>query len=205
VRWINAYFHMLLLAKESYPMKRISLGLVLAAIFAIGATASASAQPLFHSTTMGKLTAKALQTQKFHTAAGNVECSGLHLTGGEVGALLSLYQEVTVVYSGCKAFGLAATVHPVLYLFDASNLATVLSTVLILAAECTVTVPSAKNANLSTVVYKNSGKEVVLEPSVKNITSVGVGKACTYAEESVGTYTGNSSVGVENGGTLSWG
>ena len=190
-------------------MKRIrTLGIALVAVCALSvmAASSASAQ-LFHAVEIGSgsLTSKVLQTQKFHTAAGNVECTALHLTGGTVTALLVLVQHVTVAYTGCKAFGLAATISPALYLLSADETVALLSPITITATECTVTVPTTKNNKLSTIAYKNSGKQIVLEPSVKNITSVGVGKACTYAEESIGTYTGTSIVGLVSGGTLSWG
>jgi hypothetical protein len=185
-------------------MRRIKyVGLALVAVFAMSVVASASAHE-FEASAPGNLTSKVLQTQTFHTAAGNVECSALHLTGGSVTQLKTGKQEATVQYTGCKAFGLAATISPALYLFDAEGSVKVLKTITITAVGCTVTVPSAKNTSLTTIVYKNaSGGQITLEPSVKNITSSGTGSACTYAEESLGTYTGTSDVGLV-GGTLTW-
>ena len=178
-------------------------GLALLAVCVTSITAATAGAHEFKSTEMGTLTSKVLQTQKFHTAAGNVECTALHLTSGTA-ALLSETQTATVAYTGCKAFGLAANVSPAQYEFNANGTVKLLGTVTITATECTVTVPSAKNTSLSTIVYKNSGKSIVLEPTVKNITSSGVGKACTYAEESAGTYSGNSIVGLTGAGTLEW-
>jgi hypothetical protein len=186
-------------------MRRIRIvGLALVAVCAMSVTATAGASAHdFKASAAGKLTSKALATQKFKTAAGLVECTALHLTSGTA-ALLSETQTATVQYTGCKAFGLAATVSPAQYEFNANGSVKLLATITITATECTVTVPSAKNTKLSTIKYTNSNKQIVLEPSVNNITSSGAGAGCKYAEESLGTYTGNSVVGLESGGTLTW-
>jgi len=186
-------------------MKRIKfVGLALVAVCAISVVAAAGASAHnFTASEVGALTGKSLQTQRFHTSAGNVECTALKATG--TSALKSLTQEASVSYTGCTAFGLAAKVSTVKYLFNADGTASVLNTVTITATACTVTVPSSKNQNLGLLKYKTVGKLVELEPTVKGITSTGTGAACTYAEESNGTYGGNSNVGLANGtGSVGW-
>jgi hypothetical protein len=158
----------------------------------------------FGSSTTGKLTSKALATQVFKTSAGNVECTALHLTSGTVETTKAMHQIVTVQYTGCTAFGSSATVSPAKYLFSADNRVNLLATITIKATACLATVPSAKNQNLETIKYSNTNKEIIIEPNVGGITSSGEGTACNYAEESKGTYTGNSLVALESGGTLEW-
>jgi len=184
-------------------MKRIKyVGLALVVVCALSAAAVASAGAHdFSASAVAALKGTAKQTQVFTTAAGKVECSTLSVTSGTT-ALLALTQSATVQYSGCKAFGLAATVSPAQYVFSADNgLVRIASSITIKATACLVTVPG--NQDLTTVAYKNSGAEIVLEPNVTGITSEGSGAACTYAKESKGTYTGNSSVSIA-GGTLKW-
>jgi len=188
-------------------MKRIKLvAMSLAAVCVMSAAAASGAVAhTFTATEMGKLTAKATATQVFTVDGGKtVECTALKLTAGEA-VLASLTQAATIVYSGCKSFGLSATVSTAKYLFNADGTASLENTLTITAVGCTVTVPSAKNQGLSSITYSNNGKNVKLTPSVKNITSSGSGTTCTYAEESKGTYAGASEVGLASGvGSVSW-
>jgi hypothetical protein len=173
-------------------MKRIKLvGILLVVMSAIGImiTSSASARVFLFIGT-GTLLGKALATQKFVTHAGTVECTALTLTG-TVPSLKTLKQKVTVSYTGCKAFGLAATVSPAEYEFNADGTVAVLKAITIKATACLVTVPSGQTVGVIKYLNKPVG-HVEIEPEVTGITSSGVGAACEYAVESNGTYTGNS-------------
>jgi hypothetical protein len=185
-------------------MTRIRLvGLALVAVCAISVTtaASAGANPLFLSTALGKLLAKALATQKFVTHAGTVECTTL-TANGSVKSLASATQLAIISYAGCKAFGLAATVSPAEYEFNANGTVLVRKPITIKATGCLVTVPA--HQTLGPVQYLNKpAGEIEIEPNVTGITSSGSGVACEYEIESKGTYIGNSLVAVE-GGKLSW-
>jgi hypothetical protein len=185
-------------------MKRIRYaGLALVVVFAMSAAAAASAGAHeFSATVMGTVKGTAKATQVFTTAAGKVECSTLSVTSGQT-VLASKTETATIQYSGCKAFGLSATISPATYEFNAEGSVKLAKQISIKATACQVTVPTAGNENLKSVGYKQSGTEVVIEPNVTGITSEGTGTACTYAKESKGTYTGNSSVSVA-GGTVSW-
>jgi hypothetical protein len=147
----------------------------------------------------------ALQTgnQTFTVSSGTVTCTGLK-GHGIATTLSTLTQDLTIAYTGCTAFGLAAKVSPVSYRFRADNgLVTLLNTVSITAVACTVTVPSTKNQSLQTVKYLNVGREIILHSEVKGITSSGTGAACTFAEESAGKYTGSSLL-IGDGAAVRW-
>jgi len=168
------------------------------------AAASEASQLLASKT--GKLTAKIVTTTRFKTAAGTIECAGLSLRSGAVGALSLTSVKLGIQYEKCKAFGLAATIDEteVLVSFFFPFIWHYERTVTVLTAVgCTVTMPSAKNQSLQTVKFANTGKEVEVQPNLTQLTSVGVGAACAYAEESKGTYSGNFLLGLP-GGTLSW-
>jgi hypothetical protein len=189
-------------------MNRIRLvGLALVAVCAIGVTTAASAGAstfLLLGATTAKLTAKALATQKFVTHAGTVECTTL-TTSGEATVKHALVLRATVTYTGCKAFGLAATVSPAEYEFSADGTVTVLKAITIKATECLVTVQGGQT--VGPVKYLNNKPnpgEIEIEPSVTNIMSSGTGAACAYALESIGTYTGNSLVAALGGATIEW-
>lgn len=185
-------------------------GIALAAIciMALAFAATANAESMFSSTEVGALSAKALQTQKFNTDEGLVECTGLHATEGEA-QRLSVHIRITVQYTGCKAFGLTATVSPALYLFLALIGRVHLRASVTInagAGQCIVTVPSSKNQSLSTVKYENSGKNIVLTPEVTNISYEAAGAGCaapgTFGD---GTYEGKSVGGLANGtGSVRW-
>ncbi len=190
-------------------MNRIRFaGLALVATLALAVAASAASAHHFVSNTKGTLLAESLSSQEFTTAAGTIACSKISLLNTSVTALLTESQEATVDYSGCKAFSIfEATVEPsVLYDFNANETATLLNkvTILVPADNCTVLVLAPQI--LSTVKYdnteRNGHKGIELLPKVSGITSVGEG-GCKYAEESKGTYVGNSFVWLD-GGNLSW-
>jgi hypothetical protein len=184
-------------------MKRIKfVGLALVAVCAMSASmaASAGASSFLSTVASGALTGKLVSLQKFNTKAGQVECSALTVSGSVITTKATI-QAATVNYTGCKAFGLAATITPASYEFNANGGVTVVKTITIKATGCTVIVPGGQK--LGTVKYANSGSEIELTPNVTGITSEGVGAACTYASESKGTYEGKSKTAVV-GGTLKW-
>ncbi len=184
-------------------MNRMKLvGLMLVAAWAITATPAANAgASVFLSTVSGKLLSGALATQKFATKAGVVECTGL-TAAGEVTALTAEHLKATVSYTGCKAFGLAATVSPAEYEFNASGTVTVLKGITIKATGCLVTVPGGQTVGTVKYLNKPTG-EIEVDSNVTGITSSGTGAACEYETEHNGTYSGISLVAVE-GGELTW-
>jgi hypothetical protein len=112
---------------------------------------------------------------------------------------------VVVDYENCKAFGVAAVLHPFRYLIDANGLVTQENTTFLLAPVCKVTFPAGKNQSLTAALFHFHavvGPLLVLL-HLERITSSGEGAACTYAEESNGIWTGTWQIRVE-GGTLRW-
>lgn len=186
-------------------MRRIT-GLAIMVACAVSAIAVSNASAShFSSTAAGALTVKKPQTQLFTTNEGNVECTVVKLTKGTA-ALLSLVQHATIQYEKCKAFGLTATITPALYLFSADNgQVSVENTITITTLTCVVNVGSTSNKSLKTVVYKNSGSLIVLEPSVKSITYEAETGCPSPGTFSNGTYSGTSEIGLASGtGTLKW-
>jgi hypothetical protein len=185
-------------------VKRMGPVLVAVCAFCAFAVSSASAS-LFLAHPPGLLLAKLVQTQVFHVGpAGNVECTGL-AGHGIAATLAALTQEITVSYTSCRAFGLAAKITTVKYLFSADNgLVQLLNTVSITATGCTVTVLSDKNQSLQTVKYLNIGREIIVDPEVVGIRSSGTGAACTYSEVGGGTYVGQSLVIADTPGVVRW-
>jgi len=185
------------------------VGLALVAVFAVSAisVSSASAQLFLAHPNPGNtfpllILALAQGVQRFTTSAGTIECK--HLTGHGIAEVLrSLHQLVTVSYSGCTAFGLAATVNTIKYLFSAHGLVSLENTATITAIGCVVTVPSAKNQNLHSILYLNTGNDILIHSDVNGITSFGTGATCTYAEESAGFYRGLALV-FAHGGSVHW-
>ncbi len=191
-------------------MKRIkTVGLAFVAMLALGAVAaSAVSAHDFKSTEAGSLLAESVSNQEFTTSAGTVTCTKLSVLNTSA-VILTETQEATVDYSGCTAFFFfEAKIAPVLYDFNANETATLLKdvTIEVPADNCKILVPA--QAGLKTVKYdnvtRNGHKGIELLPNVGGIKSSGSG-GCSYAEEAKGTYTGNSFVWLEKGGTLTWG
>jgi hypothetical protein len=194
-------------------VRRLGLVLVAACAFSAMAMSSASASPTFLAHPPGGLLlAKAGGKQVLKTKAGNVECTALKLLppGDTAPAtLVSLSILAVVDYEKCTAFGLAAIVHPVRYLIDANGVVALENTVLVLALECTVTVPAAQNQSLRTVLFVNNPttRGVLLISDVTGITSEGTGAACTYEKESNGTESGTIHVTYDSSspnGVIRW-
>jgi hypothetical protein len=180
-------------------IKPIGLALVvMTAIFALSATSAGAST--FLATVTGELTGKLVSLQKFQTKAGSIECTGLTVDGLE-STLKTDTLKPRFQLSVCLAFALHATISPIKWLFHAHGEVSLEGRVTIKATGCEVTIPA--NQNLGTVKYKNVGGEIEIEPTITGLTSEGVGAACTYAQESKGTFTGNSRIRLI-GGTLAW-
>jgi hypothetical protein len=183
---------------------------IVAGALALSATyaSSASAYPLFLAHPPGGLLlASAGGSQVFTTAAGGITCTALKLLppGDTTPALRFLSLLVVVDYEKCKAFGLAAIFHPIRYRIDANGLVTQENTALILSLSCTVTLPAERNQSLTAVLFDNNAanRGLLLLWHLGHVTSVGVGAACAYAEESNGIWEGTWHI-VMHGGTLRW-
>lgn len=185
-------------------MNRILVSLAFVAMSAAGFITAASAEAgLFVVTATTQILKKAHEPQKLTTHAGTVECTTDTGTGTMV-ALHALTLRLTDTFSGCKAFGLAATVSPAEFEFSADGTIRVLKTITIKAIQCLVTVSSAKNTSLSTIKYTNVTSGVIVQPEITGITSSGTGAACEYAEESKGTYLGRQLLATDAGAALTW-
>ena len=182
-------------------MKRTTLTCLLFLTLTMS-TVPAGAHEFLASTT-GKTTIKILATSIFTTAAGKAECTGATLLEGEVKSLKATTLTSTVQFTGCKAFGLAATVSPAKFKTTAEGNVSLLKTATVKAPACLVTIPSVKNQNLGTIKYKNTNKGIEKVASGTAITSEGTGTACSYAQESKGTFQGDALVNLI-GGTLDW-
>jgi hypothetical protein len=89
-----------------------ALGLALVAVFAMSAiaSASASAEVLFHSeSTTTFLTGEQIATNTLDVEGGNVKCSTVKFTASTSSKTVNNIT-VTPTYSGCTAFGLVAVV-----------------------------------------------------------------------------------------------
>jgi hypothetical protein len=196
-------------------VKRLGLVLVAVCAFSALAVSSASAAPTFLAHPPGGLllaSVTAGSKQVLKTAGGNIECTTLKLLppGDTAPATLQALRILVVIdYEKCTAFGLAAVVHPVHYLIDANGLVTLVNTVLVTAPSCTVTVPAEKNQSLNSVLFHNNpaNRGILLLAHVSGVTSVGVGAACTYAEESNGIATGTIHITYDSSspiGVIRW-
>ena len=181
-----------------------SLGMTLIAMLAISGVASAHN---FKSTATGNLKAVSNQNQVFSTGIGStVTCKKVTIAKGTASTGEQLHVLVEIHYDECKAEGfglkLEAAIHLAQYLFNADNeLVKLENTIVILIPGiCQITV---KPQDLKAVLYKTSGKHVVVEPHVSGITSEGSGSVCGSGVSTTGTYTGNTEVEVE-GGEISW-
>ncbi len=181
---------------------KIVIALALALLGAVPAAAAMAHE--FNATEMGKLTLKQAGTARFRSASGVVECKSEQLILGDA-PLASKTLLMTVEYSGCKAFGLSATLSPARYELNADGTASLVHTTTAKAIGCLVTFPSSKNQNLGTVKYSQRGKEIVEEENLAAITSLGEGASCSYAEESKGTFLDTALLGLASGvGSVEW-
>jgi hypothetical protein len=182
--------------------KRISvLAVAVFALSAIGAAnASASA---FTASSTGELSGKQLETQKFKTNGGTVECKKASISG-TVEKLESTEQEETVDYAECAGFGFPVhiTAHVRIRLtffrihFKIKFTFTITGGIF---GECTITVGEQE---VGSVTYtNNSGKVKVTPNPVAAIKYTSSGGICGSSGEN-GEYSGATEI-EKVGGTLS--
>lgn len=182
-------------------LKQVGLVLVAACAFSAMAVSSASALlPRFLVHPFAILLAKTLTNQVFTTAGGSVVCEQVKLLNTAALALVVEVQHATVDYEKCTAFGLAATVSPVLYLLHADGTVDLANSPVIKALACEVKV-FPKNG-LKDVLYRNLHGALAIVSHVSSIESEGKGAACTYAKESKGVYEGVIDVWVDAIGAI---
>ena len=163
--------------------------------------ASASAHEFVASKT-GTTKDKQLNTQKFKTNGGTVECKE-ETSEGTVTELKSKTSIEKIKYSGCKAFGFSVTVGEAEDEFNAEGTVTILKKQVVKAIGCEVTVePSAKNTNLKTVSFTNNSGKLKVGVAVKGITYTSTGGLCGKSGEN-GEYSGEAEEELV-GGTLEW-
>jgi hypothetical protein len=202
------------------------IGLLLVTVCALGAMAVSSAsagQPLFlfHGTGKilgGNTTGTGAANQVLSVHGLKVECESLSAEA-TIKALRALNILLTARFTNCTlpAIGAPATVHPVLFLVDANGLVKLENNATVLVPAlgeplCVITLPAATNQSLLSVKFENTtaGSSVLLLSSVNNIHANGVGggatKACEFAEEGGGTFTGSAlHLKADNaGGLFKW-
>lgn len=190
-------------------MRSIKLG-VLMAVFALSAIGAANAQAAsqFTASATGNLTGKALETQKFHTAGGTVECETIDVEG-EIKATASPEQTALVTYTGCNAFGFPVDITPKIhYIFTANGGVHLESHVVLTVTagllECTITIYEGQWFTEAITYTNNSGK-IKVTPNVTGIKYNSSGGACgSKGDHTDGTYTGASEIERAGGGTVSW-
>lgn len=176
--------------------------LVAALAFCLVGVASASAHE-FVASKKGKTKANGTNTQVFTTPTGAVECTTLTATG-TVKKTKSKTEASTVKYSGCKAFGLAATVSTAKYVFSAEGSVKISNTITVSvpAGKCSVKVGPAGNSKLKTISYVNKSGKVEVQANVKGITFTTTGGLCGSGGKTA-TYKGNA-LNELTGGTIEW-
>lgn len=180
---------------------KISLGLAAVLLLGIVSTGVASASN-FLATEASKLKATKVKEQIFITNAGTVNCSAITILSGTSTTGSSTEQLALVDYSSCTAFGfVTVTISPADYDFLANGAVNILHLISIKTTGCEVSVPPQE---VSSVVYKNVGKNIELVPNVSAIKYTTHGSTCENKSGSNGTYTGTSEVTLEGGGTISW-
>jgi hypothetical protein len=196
-------------------MKRRTIGLTIAVLFALtAASAAAGAEPAFIASKPGtvKLAQKGLQKYTLHNG-GDVICE--EVSGStHVGSTKLRSIVVLVTSTNCEAFGAKANVSVESSLFDANGSISVLT-----SDKVVVEVPSAKcsvaltlggaNTALGTIKYTTEGNHVLNSAKITGLqyvvsASKESGSPCgTNKEVNVGEYTGDSTFELE-GGTLKW-
>ncbi len=187
-----------------YRIKALAVCVMAVCAVSVAVASSASAATEFHASKTGELKGTQLNTQKFKTNGGTVECTKA-ATSGTVTTLLAQRQLVTVEYTGCTAFGLAATVSLAKFVLDATNGSSAVENSIVInvpVGACTVTVSPSGNGTLKAITYKNSAGKIIEESAVTGITYTSSGGVCGTSGAN-GTYTGTNDVELV-GGTISW-
>ena len=183
-----------------HSFKRLGVLAVLA--FALSATvaASASAAAFTYSAT-GSLSGKALETQVFTTAAGQLKCNVAE-TSGTISSTDFSQQHYTVNYKNCTAFGFASVhVSPATYQFTANGTLHVKNTITINVTfgGCHQTVGPQTVGSLN---YANNGGKLKVTFNLSGITYTTTGGLCG-ASGSNGTFTGANEIERVGGGSIS--
>ena len=161
--------------------------------FSLVAAASASAA-IFQVNETGTLKGHALNAQVFTFSGGTAKCTTA-TTSGSVTGYSAEELKVSVAYSGCTAFGQAASVSTAEYDLHANGTVDVLNTITISITGCTVKV--GPQSGLKSVSYENSTK-LIEKGSVSSIVYTSSGGACGSSGSS-GTFSGNSELELNEG------
>lgn len=181
------------------------VGVVLVSMLALSGVASGHN---FKSSVGGNLKVVTNQNQLFTLSPSGdmVTCTKVSIVKGAAaaGTQLSILEEYE--YTGCtlesNGINLPATASLVQVVYGADDaLERVENTwvITIPVASCHITV---KPQDRKAVLYKNSGKHIVIEPHVSGIVSEGSGGACGTSSKT-GTFTGNTEVEAASG-TIEW-
>ncbi len=180
------------------------LGMTLVAVLAFSGVASAHS---FVAEKAGAVTRVKNTTQVFKTGSGPaVECTADAVSNANAVAGKQLTLAADVSYSSCtvtEILKFEATVTTAKYTFNADGTANLNNTIVIKVpiAGCNITVKPQNT--LKTLTYKNTGKNVIVEPNVSGIVSEGSGGECGTGVTNKGTYTGTTEV-TSSGNTISW-
>jgi hypothetical protein len=176
---------------------KLGLALVVALVFGVAMTASASATS-FLSSAKEKLLSTNVADQVFVTEAGTTECTKAPITAGESSGTETTEQKATIKYESCTAFKIAeVTISPAEYAFQADGEVEILKLISIKVTGCEVSVPAQ---TVSKVDYATKGSNILLEPLVTGILYTASGSLCAKTGEfKNGTYKGHAEVMTASG------
>lgn len=185
-------------------MKRIHiLGLAIMVGFALSAVGAASASAFTEfigKPVGGEIKDHNLNTHKFKTSVGTVECKKT-TSKGTVEKEKSTENKESVKYEECKLtspFEGSATVSEAKYDFHIAGTVDIENEITVTTGLCTIKVAAQKG--LKEVKYANNGGKIKLTAAVKSIKYTTSG-FCGTKSEANGEYTGESEAEVA-GGTL---
>jgi hypothetical protein len=182
------------------------LAIAVVALMAVTAASAMAAPKFTASASGGTLTGAATSNQVFKINGGTTTCTGA-ASDGTVPASPSTDLHLTVIYSGCTAFGFINTdISAATYTFTANGEVHLLGTITITptGAGCTVTVGPQTVKSVSYDNKTSGGFTGVEETSaVSGITYTSSGGLCGSSGTN-GTYTGNSFAHGPTGVTVSW-
>jgi hypothetical protein len=182
------------------------LAIAVVALMAVTAASAMAAPKFTASASGGTLTGAATANQVFKINGGTTTCTGA-ATDGTVPPSPSEDVHVTVIYSGCTAFGFINTdISEATYTFTANGEVHILNTITITptGAGCTVTVEPQTVKSVSYDNKTSGGFTGIEETSaVSGITYHSSGGLCGTSGAN-GTYTGNSFLHGPTGVTISW-
>jgi hypothetical protein len=183
-----------------------TLGLVLAAVFALSAVAAAAASAHeFEFSTTGELKGKQTGNQVFVTPDGTITCTENSLKGifNELNFKRIILKDE---YAKCTSSLGTITTSATEYEFLAEKELKILKEMTIKAKvaglECVITIPA--QGPLKTVEYANVGSHIEAKAKITKLKSSATGAACTkYTNNETGELSGNNTVELV-GGTMDW-